>query len=165
MVDIWPDTDFPDTRKLTFVHSVHGVLLIIPRENGMVRLYIQQPSNAFINPNTGRVDKDRTSPQEILKQGQRILQPFRMEAIDDKFAWWTVYVGKCNLWLSMAPTMTDLSQLDRESRRATPSTRGCSSLAMRATRTLLKPVRSLRPLWDICMLTFDTHVLHAQVRV
>ena len=93
MVDIWPDTNFPDTRKLTFVHSVFGVLLIIPRENNMIRLYIQQPTADFLDPDTGRVDTARTSPEQILAQGQKILQPYRMEALEGKFAWWTVYVG------------------------------------------------------------------------
>ncbi|KAI0738707.1 FAD binding domain-containing protein [Daedaleopsis nitida] len=92
VVDIYPDSDFPDIRKLTFVHSRHGTLLIIPRENSLIRLYIQQPTADFIDPNTGRVDKERTTPQMLLAHGQKILQPYRMEATDDIIAWWTVYV-------------------------------------------------------------------------
>ena len=100
VVDIWPDSDFPDVRKLTFIHSRVGTVLIVPREDNMIRLYIQQPSADFLDPNTGRVDKDRTTPEKLLEQGKKIFYPYKIDAIGGKFAWWTVYAGECrSSWL------------------------------------------------------------------
>ena len=89
-----PDTDFPDFRTKSFVRSDHGTVFIIPRENDMIRVYIQQgPDSDVVDPATGRADKNRTSPEKLMAQGQKILQPYRMEIKDGKVVWWTVYVG------------------------------------------------------------------------
>lgn len=90
-----PDTDFPDIRCQAFVHSNAGTLFIIPRENDLIRLYIQQTdAQDIIDPQTGRVDKDRTTPEKLIQQGQKILRPYRMEAKDGHVNWWTVYLGR-----------------------------------------------------------------------
>ena len=91
-----PDTDFPDVRAQSFVHSHDGTLFVIPREHDRVRLYIQQgPDSDVVDPATGRADKRRTSPETLLEQGRKILRPYRMEARDGGVEWWTVYVGAC----------------------------------------------------------------------
>ncbi|KAM5541473.1 hypothetical protein V8D89_005027 [Ganoderma adspersum] len=93
VVDMVPDTDFPDFRAQSFIHSHEGTLFIIPRENDLVRLYIQQsPDSDVVDPTTGRADKSRTSAEKLLEQGRKILRPYRMEMKDGKVAWWTVYV-------------------------------------------------------------------------
>nr|VWO97643.1 Efflux pump FUB11 (Fusaric acid biosynthesis protein 11) [Ganoderma boninense] len=93
VVDMVPDTDFPDFRTKSFIHSKDGTVIIIPREDDMIRLYIQQrPESDVIDPATGRADKSRTSPEKLMAQAQKILQPYRMEMKDGKVAWWTVYV-------------------------------------------------------------------------
>ena len=95
-----PDTDFPDFRAQSFVHSHDGTLFIIPRENDLIRLYIQQgPDSDVVDPATGRADKSRTSPEKLLEQGRKILKPYKMEMKDGKVAWWTVYVGACHSWV------------------------------------------------------------------
>ncbi len=94
MVDIVPDTDFPDFRAQSFIHSHDGTLFIIPRENDFIRVYIQQgPESDVVDPVTGRADKNRTSPDKLLEQGRKILKPYRMDTKDGKVSWWTVYVG------------------------------------------------------------------------
>ncbi|EJF56268.1 hypothetical protein DICSQDRAFT_113295 [Dichomitus squalens LYAD-421 SS1] len=93
VVDMVPDTNFPDIRAQSFVHSHDGTLFIIPRERDQVRLYVQQGADSdVIDPITGRVDKNRTSPKKILAQARKILSPYRIEVKDDKVPWWTVYV-------------------------------------------------------------------------
>ena len=63
-----PDTDFPDLRSQSFVHSHAGTLFIIPRENDQIRVSIQLSANSDLcDPLTGRVDKSRTSPEKLLK--------------------------------------------------------------------------------------------------
>ena len=95
-----PDTDFPDFRAQSFVHSHDGTLFIIPRENDLIRLYIQQgPDSDVVDPATGRADKSRTSPEKLLEQGRKILKPYKMEMKGGKVAWWTVYVGACFRWV------------------------------------------------------------------
>ena len=69
--------------------------MFIPREEDLLRLYIQQgPDSDIVDPVTGRADKDRTSPAKILAQAQKILKPYRMEMKNGKVDWWTVYVSK-----------------------------------------------------------------------
>jgi phenol 2-monooxygenase len=62
-----PDTDFPDVRNKSLVHSSHGSAIIIPRENDCIRVYIQLEDKDVINPVTGRVDKERMGPEQILE--------------------------------------------------------------------------------------------------
>ncbi|KAI0689450.1 FAD binding domain-containing protein [Cerioporus squamosus] len=93
VVDMLPDTDFPDVRCQSFIHSEAGTLFTIPRENDLIRLYVQQTDlQDVIDPQTGRVDKNRTCPAKLIEQGKKIFHPYRMEAKDGKVNWWTVYV-------------------------------------------------------------------------
>lgn len=94
VIDLEADTDFPDIRNQTFVHSDEGVLFIVPRENDLNRLYIQQPESDLLDPATGRVDKDRTSPDKILDEARKILSPYKLEVKNGRVDWWTVYTGK-----------------------------------------------------------------------
>ncbi|RPD57189.1 hypothetical protein L226DRAFT_511051 [Lentinus tigrinus ALCF2SS1-7] len=88
-----PATDFPDFRSQAFIHTNAGTLLTIPRENDHVRLYVQQSENKdLVDPKTGRVDKDRTSPAKLIEEAKRILKPYRLDTGDGKVTWWTVYV-------------------------------------------------------------------------
>ncbi|KAL7280448.1 hypothetical protein ACG7TL_005378 [Trametes sanguinea] len=91
VIDIVPDTDFPDARNLCVVHSHAGSALLIPRERDMLRLYIQLSNADVVDPETGRVDRQRASPQKILAIAQKILKPYRMNAVGE-FDWWTMYI-------------------------------------------------------------------------
>jgi phenol 2-monooxygenase len=62
-----PDTDFPDIRNKSLVHSNHGSALLVPREKDRVRIYMQLEDKDIINPATGRVDKERMGPDELLE--------------------------------------------------------------------------------------------------
>ncbi|PIL30414.1 hypothetical protein GSI_07601 [Ganoderma sinense ZZ0214-1] len=93
VLDFVPDTDYPDFRMHSFAQSHDGTIMFIPREGDLLRLYIQQKADSdIIDPTTGRADKDRTSPEKILAQAQKILKPYRMEIKDGEVDWWTVYV-------------------------------------------------------------------------
>ncbi|KAI0628044.1 FAD binding domain-containing protein [Trametes polyzona] len=93
VVDFRPDTDLPDIRCMTYIQSEQGTLFIIPRERDLVRLYVQQPDDSeVINPNTGRANKNRSSPEKILEQARKLLHPYRMDIQDDHVDWWTIYV-------------------------------------------------------------------------
>jgi phenol 2-monooxygenase len=67
-----PDTDFPDARNKSLVHSNHGSALLIPREKDRIRVYIQLEDKDVIDPVTGRVDKERMGPEQILEVSHSI---------------------------------------------------------------------------------------------
>jgi phenol 2-monooxygenase len=88
VLDIVPITDFPDIRMRCAIHSAEsGSLMVIPRENGLVRLYIQLTTT---NESGGKkVDRSTISPDVILASAQRILSPYKLTY---RYCdWWTAY--------------------------------------------------------------------------
>ncbi|KAI0842791.1 putative phenol 2-monooxygenase [Hypoxylon sp. FL0890] len=88
VLDVIPLTDFPDIRMRCAIHSAeNGSLMIIPRENKMVRLYIQLKE---VTPDaSGRADRSKITPDLILSAAQKILSPYK---IDYEYCdWWTAY--------------------------------------------------------------------------
>ncbi|KAI1454262.1 putative phenol 2-monooxygenase [Annulohypoxylon moriforme] len=88
VLDIIPITDFPDIRMRCAIHSAEdGSLMVIPRENKMVRLYIQLKE---VTPDaSGRADRSKITPEIILNAAQKILSPYK---IDYEYCdWWTAY--------------------------------------------------------------------------
>jgi phenol 2-monooxygenase len=67
-----PDTDFPDARNKSLVHSNHGSAILIPREKDRIRVYIQLEDKDVIDPVTGRVDKCRMGPEQILEVSRSV---------------------------------------------------------------------------------------------
>ena len=61
----------------------------VPGPNG------EPDDSEVIDPNTGRADKNRSSPEKILEQARKLLHPYRMDIQDDHVDWWTIYVGAC----------------------------------------------------------------------
>lgn len=92
VVDILPDTDYPDHRNVSLVQSHRGSALLIPRERDLFRLYIQLEETDVVDPETARLDKTRMSPQKIMEKAQEIMRPYRIKAVGD-IDWWTIYVG------------------------------------------------------------------------
>ena len=107
VLDMVPLTNFPDIRKRGAIHSKDsGSIMIIPRENDIVRLYIQlneierdpETKNASefgggIEDKTakskGRVDRSKITPEVILKTAQKSFSPFEFEITD--LSWFTGY--------------------------------------------------------------------------
>lgn len=87
VMDILPETDFPDIRTKCAIQShTGGNILLIPREGGfLVRFYVD----------LGAVPEDdahavrRTPLDEIVAKANQILTPYRLEARD--VAWHSVY--------------------------------------------------------------------------
>ncbi|KZL72059.1 fad binding domain-containing protein [Colletotrichum incanum] len=86
VMDIVPITDFPDIRFRTMIHSTSGALMIIPRENRIVRLYIQLKE---VSAGGGRVDRSQITPDFIFKSAQKIFSPYKLEY--HYCDWWTAY--------------------------------------------------------------------------
>ncbi|OJA14166.1 hypothetical protein AZE42_12393 [Rhizopogon vesiculosus] len=51
-----------------------GSCLIIPREGDKVRFYVQLSDSDVLDPITGRLDKNRMSPEKLLEEDIASLQ-------------------------------------------------------------------------------------------
>jgi len=60
-----PDTDFPDIRNKSLIHSNNGSCLLVPREADRIRIYMQLADKDVLNPTTGRVDKTKMGPKQL----------------------------------------------------------------------------------------------------
>lgn len=78
-------TNFPDIKMKCTIHSDHGSIMVIPRENNMVRLYIQIASStdADFSP------RKTATVQEVQAAAQRIFQPYYCDW--DRVEWYSVY--------------------------------------------------------------------------
>ncbi|PFH50293.1 hypothetical protein AMATHDRAFT_75697 [Amanita thiersii Skay4041] len=90
VVDMIPDTDFPDIRNRCAIHSNNGSCMIIPREGDKVRLYVQLGAQDAIDSVTGRVNKNKFSPHHILEVARKSFHPYTFET-PKEFDWWTLY--------------------------------------------------------------------------
>ena len=78
-------TNFPDIKMKCTIHSDHGSIMVIPRENNMVRLYIQIASST--DP---EFDPRKTATvQEVQIAAKRIFEPYWCEW--DRVEWYSVY--------------------------------------------------------------------------
>nr|VWO96612.1 p-hydroxybenzoate hydroxylase [Ganoderma boninense] len=92
VVEIIPETDFPDLRNWAIIQSNHGTLMNIPREGDLVRFYIQLPPDTdLVNPDTGRVDVAKASAGRLMECAAKILHPFTVKQVGEA-EWWTVYM-------------------------------------------------------------------------
>lgn len=90
VLDIIPITDFPDIRMRCAIHSADaGSVMVIPRENKLVRLYIQLTTTEKIGAGGARADRSKITPQSILEAAQRIIAPYKIDY--RKLDWWTAY--------------------------------------------------------------------------
>jgi phenol 2-monooxygenase len=89
VLDIVPITDFPDIRMRCAIHSANsGTVMVIPRENKLVRLYIQLTTTEK-GDGGKKVDRSKINPQTILESAQRIMMPYK---ITYRYCdWWTAY--------------------------------------------------------------------------
>lgn len=89
VVDARVLTDFPDARKVATIQSHDaGSVLWIPREQGLVRIYVQLRS---VNIHNGgcKFDREKITPELIMRTGQGILHPYKV--VSEEIGWWTTY--------------------------------------------------------------------------
>lgn len=87
VLDIVPITNFPDIRmRCAILSAESGTVMVIPRENKLVRLYIQLNE---VNSAGQQLEQAKVTPKIILKAAQRMLS--RYELAYDYCDWWTAY--------------------------------------------------------------------------
>ena len=71
-----PITNFPDVRTKVAIHSATaGSILIIPREDQMVRLYVQLGRTEVGT----RLDRASISVESIMATARKIIAPYTLE--------------------------------------------------------------------------------------
>ncbi|MGO4916405.1 FAD-binding monooxygenase [Pseudogemmobacter sp. W21_MBD1_M6] len=87
VMDVLVDTDFPDIRLKSVIHSANeGSVLIIPREGGyLVRLYVELEKLKTDE----RISSKNITRDQLISAAKRILHPYSFEV--KEVAWWSVY--------------------------------------------------------------------------
>jgi phenol 2-monooxygenase (NADPH) len=87
VMDVLVETDFPDIRLKSVIHSAsEGSVLIIPREGGyLVRMYIELDK---LNHDE-RVSQKNITQDQLIAAAGRIMAPYTLQV--KEVAWWSVY--------------------------------------------------------------------------
>ena len=81
VMDVFPQTNFPDIRKQCIIQSDAGSIVTIPREGGaMVRIYMELPP--------GTIAKNVTL-KDIQVAARRVFYPYQLDYAD--VYWWSAY--------------------------------------------------------------------------
>ncbi|GAA5903543.1 hypothetical protein JCM8208_003620 [Rhodotorula glutinis] len=89
VMDVEVKTNFPDIMSKCLIHSKSdGSIMVIPREAGLVRLYVQLQAEA--GPDGKQKHYGRDASEDICKsRARKIFEPFKLEF--GKTAWFSVY--------------------------------------------------------------------------
>lgn len=110
VVDLVLDTDFPDIRRRTAIHSPAGSVMIIPREriatgDYLTRLYVQvpgdvnpdndqKPGNGTSNPpgSDARARRGQVTMEGIFQQAVDAFKPYQLKPKEGtEIDWWAAY--------------------------------------------------------------------------
>ncbi|KAK2746504.1 hypothetical protein FQN57_003130 [Myotisia sp. PD_48] len=107
VIDFVADTDFPDIRRRTAIHSTAGSIMVIPRERiatgeYLTRLYVQvkdvaNPEEADVTRNgtngtDARTRRGQVTMESILKQAQAAMKPYYIYPKENRpVDWWAAY--------------------------------------------------------------------------
>jgi 2-polyprenyl-6-methoxyphenol hydroxylase-like FAD-dependent oxidoreductase len=123
VVDLVVDTDFPDIRRRTAIHSPAGSVMVIPREriatgDYLTRLYVQVPE-IEIEAGDDRRAKDAAKArragvtlESIFQQAAEAFKPYYIRPKEDGAVdWWAAYqIGQR---VSRQFTVKDLKGINR----------------------------------------------------
>lgn len=100
VVDLVVDTDFPDIRRFSSVHSAGGSILVIPREQipatgeYLNRLYIQIPGKVALemSEKEARAKRSEITLETLLEIAGRVFRPFNIKQKQGTVVeWWAIY--------------------------------------------------------------------------
>lgn len=78
-------TDFPDIKMKCTIHSEYGSIMVIPREDNLVRLYIQIASSTDKDWNPRKT----ATEEQVQSSAKKILSPYTIEW--ERVEWYSVY--------------------------------------------------------------------------
>lgn len=82
-MDIVPKSNFPDIRKVCYLQAPTGTILLVPRSNKEVRLYIPVESGGTLSD-----PKDLTF-ERIIDAARKIIAPYSLDV--GSCSWWSAY--------------------------------------------------------------------------
>ena len=108
VVDFVAETDFPDVRKRSAIHSDAGSVMVIPREristgHYLTRLYVQVkddevPTDANVAGEKGQTQKNSRGRRAaitleyIFEQAKKVFAPYHIQVKDGTVVdWWAAY--------------------------------------------------------------------------
>ena len=65
--------------------------MVIPREGDKIRIYIQISDTDAVDPETGRINRGRYSPERLLEVAKKTLRPYTIDVEPGGIEWWTIY--------------------------------------------------------------------------
>ncbi|KAJ4286587.1 hypothetical protein N0V88_007949 [Collariella sp. IMI 366227] len=81
VMDIFPQTEYPDIRKKCVINSAAGSILIVPREgDSMVRFYTELPEGTKVSD---------VSLERLQNHARLVFKPYKMDFAET--AWWSAY--------------------------------------------------------------------------
>lgn len=83
VVDIIPKSNFPDIRRVCYLRASTGTILLVPRSNKEVRLYVPVESGSSLSD-----PKDLTFDR-IISAARKIISPYTLEV--GSVSWWSAY--------------------------------------------------------------------------
>jgi phenol 2-monooxygenase len=86
VMDSIPLTNFPDIRISCVIHSSAGSIMTLPREQGLVRLYVQLGKSSA---NGSNFDRSKITPDDIIRIARKIMQPYTLDY--NHCDWFSVY--------------------------------------------------------------------------
>ncbi|KAH0350531.1 phenol 2-monooxygenase, partial [Aureobasidium melanogenum] len=86
VMDFIPLSNFPDIRISCAIHSSSGSIMTLPREDGLVRFYVQLGESAAKG---GTFDRSKVTPDDIIETSRKILQPYTLDY--SHCDWFSVY--------------------------------------------------------------------------
>ncbi|KAK3339043.1 FAD binding domain-containing protein [Neurospora tetraspora] len=83
VVDLIPKSNFPDLRRVCYLRASTGTILLVPRSNKEVRLYIPVESGSSLSD-----PKDLTFDR-IISAARKIMSTYTLEV--GSVSWWSAY--------------------------------------------------------------------------
>ncbi|EKM48067.1 uncharacterized protein PHACADRAFT_189263, partial [Phanerochaete carnosa HHB-10118-sp] len=88
-----PSSDFPHWRNVATVNAADAGLVLIPREDNKVRVYVELGvANEFEQDERGRPDTSKITADKLLDISKRAFKPYTFETTPDKVEWYTAYI-------------------------------------------------------------------------
>ncbi|EAW19726.1 putative FAD monooxygenase [Aspergillus fischeri NRRL 181] len=88
VIDIVPITDFPDIRQSCAIQCPgHGSIMTAPRENRLVRFYIQVKGDEELEKMAQNRSED--TPRALIKAAERWISPYKLSY--KHCDWWSIY--------------------------------------------------------------------------
>lgn len=83
VVDIVPKSNFPDIRRVCYLRAATGTILLVPRSNKEVRLYIPVETGTTLSR------PENLTFERIMDAARTIISPYTLEA--GSVSWWSAY--------------------------------------------------------------------------